>query len=239
MKKHTSRIRCGSFYHIYNRGINGENLFKEKGNFATFFKKYQFHVQPVVQTYAYCLMRNHFHLLVRVRDPIEVNSWYIQRQLSQVYGIRDWYPGQDNHGRVLDILKSDFGIQGMGDELFAEQRVSTHFANFFNSYAQTINRRHGRTGGLFEEVFRRIPVADESHFVQLVCYIHKNPERHKFVKDFREYPYSSYWELMHRSGHLVEGKSVMKWFGDVSGYEQYHLGNEMLHDLDKFSIEFD
>ena len=57
----------GQFYHIYNRGINGENLFKEERNYAYFLQQYAKYLEPVVQTFAYCLLPNHFHLLVRVK----------------------------------------------------------------------------------------------------------------------------------------------------------------------------
>lgn len=64
----------GVFYHIYNRGNNDENLFREQRNYAYFLQLYARHVEPVAETYAYCLLKNHFHLLVRVRGEEEVVS---------------------------------------------------------------------------------------------------------------------------------------------------------------------
>lgn len=61
-------LQYGKVYHIYNRGNNGENLFIEERNYRYFLQLYIKHVHPVVDTYAYCLLRNHFHLLVRVKD---------------------------------------------------------------------------------------------------------------------------------------------------------------------------
>lgn len=57
----------GQYYHIYNRGNNGENLFFEERNYEYFFKLYIRYIYPIADTYAYCLMKNHFHLLVRIR----------------------------------------------------------------------------------------------------------------------------------------------------------------------------
>ncbi|MDD2814449.1 MAG: hypothetical protein PHP00_01760 [Thiotrichaceae bacterium] len=56
----------GQYYHIYNRGNNGENIFFEARNYEYFFKLYIRHIYPIAETYAYCLMRNHFHLLVKI-----------------------------------------------------------------------------------------------------------------------------------------------------------------------------
>ncbi len=67
-------LRRGKVYHIYNRGNNGENLFVEERNYRYFLQLYIRHVHPVVDTYAYCLLRNHFHLLVRVKTVEELEK---------------------------------------------------------------------------------------------------------------------------------------------------------------------
>ncbi|TQE92808.1 MAG: hypothetical protein FKY71_19065 [Spiribacter salinus] len=60
-------LQPGQFYHIYNRGINGATIFREARNYRYFLKKYAHHVTPIAKTYVYCLMPNHFHLLVAMR----------------------------------------------------------------------------------------------------------------------------------------------------------------------------
>jgi len=61
-------LEPGKTYHIYTRGNNGENIFIEARNYAYFLNLYAAHIEPVAETFAYCLLRNHFHLLVRIRD---------------------------------------------------------------------------------------------------------------------------------------------------------------------------
>ena len=61
-------LESGKYYHIYNRGNNGENIFIEDKNYGHFLRLYERHITPVADTFAYCLMRNHFHLLVRIKD---------------------------------------------------------------------------------------------------------------------------------------------------------------------------
>ncbi len=56
------------FYHIYNHANGKENLFYNEGNYDFFLRKYTEHLHSVLETYAYCLLPNHFHLLVRIRD---------------------------------------------------------------------------------------------------------------------------------------------------------------------------
>ena len=61
-------LRHGAYYRIYTRGNNRIDLFREARNYPYFLGLYHTHMYPVVETYAYCLLKNHFHLLVRVRD---------------------------------------------------------------------------------------------------------------------------------------------------------------------------
>ena len=64
----TEPLLYGQFYHIYDRGNNAETLFREERNYPYFLKLDAQYVEPVAETYAYCLMPNHFHLLVRIKD---------------------------------------------------------------------------------------------------------------------------------------------------------------------------
>ena len=62
----------GSYYHIYNRGINRENIFVEEENYYYFLKLIGHHLLLVVDVFAYCLLRNHFHLLIRIKTEDEI-----------------------------------------------------------------------------------------------------------------------------------------------------------------------
>jgi len=64
-------LEYGQYYHIYNRGNNGENLFFEERNYPYFLKLYAHHILPIADTYAYCLLCNHFHALVRIKNQEE------------------------------------------------------------------------------------------------------------------------------------------------------------------------
>lgn len=67
-------LERGNYYHIYNRGINSCTLFKEKDNYEHFLKLFETHIEPIAETFAWCLMKNHFHFLVRIKEIAEINS---------------------------------------------------------------------------------------------------------------------------------------------------------------------
>lgn len=90
-------MEFSKFYHIYNHSNGNENLFLSDKNYQFFLKKYAEHIYPACQTYAYCLMPNHFHLLVKVRseeeiktllslkDEVELNDKFISKRFSNLF----------------------------------------------------------------------------------------------------------------------------------------------------------
>jgi putative transposase len=67
-------IEKGNYYHIYNRGNNRSDIFFEKDNYSYFLKLYDKYISPVAETFAWCLLKNHFHLLVRIKNDDEINA---------------------------------------------------------------------------------------------------------------------------------------------------------------------
>jgi putative transposase len=176
----------GAYYHIYNRGINRQDIFYEDANYDYFLRLLAIHIHPIADIYAYCLLRNHFHLLLRI---------YTEDELSK-------------------------DLTGLGD---LSGLPSKRFSNLFNAYAKAINKRHQRTGSLFQRPFGRVMVISNTQLFNLVVYIHTNPEKHGFVKDFRDWRYSSYALLINpQENALLNRLEVLEWFGNQGGFEASH-----------------
>ena len=77
------------FYHIYNRGVNGEVIFKSNRNFDFFLKKVEEYLIPVCEIYAYCLLPNHFHFLVRIKSESELESLVKVSNLDKAFIIQN------------------------------------------------------------------------------------------------------------------------------------------------------
>ena len=175
-------MQYGQYYHIYNRGNNGEVLFREQRNYPYFLNLYARYIEPVAETYAYCLMSNHFHLLVRIEDK--------DRQSCE-----DCRSYEASHA----------------------------FANLFGTYTKAFNKAHQRTGSLFEKPFRRNLVDSDRYFTYLVVYIHRNPQKHGLVRDFRAWPHSSYQTILSNRPSRIRRAVVLDWFDNRAGFEGAHL----------------
>ena len=198
MKANTKPMHLGGIYHMYNRGINGESLFRNKENYQLFLEKYAKHIHPVAKTYAYSLMGNHFHLLLEIRTMEEIREHFLRAGQTENYQRK--FSSED---RILKF-------------------VSSQFAHLFNGYTQVINHAFSRTGGLFEETFRRIHVDSDAYFSSVAIYIHLNPQLHGFTNDFRDYSYSSFQSHISDKPTHLERDKILEWFGGKDEFIKAH-----------------
>lgn len=74
----------GQFYHIYNRAVGNDLLFYEEDNYRYFLQKYFKYLSNKINTYAYCLLPNHFHFLIQpiIDDPKLLSEIFRQLFIS-------------------------------------------------------------------------------------------------------------------------------------------------------------
>lgn len=190
----------GSTYHPYNHANGRENLFAETKNYYFFLEKLSFHVLPVAEVYAYCLMPNHFHLLIKIRNQKELVEYFSKK----------------NEAIEGQTLRTTF------DEQLLVKKISKAFSNLFNSYTQAFNKMYDRMGSLFMQNMKSIEIIGDESFCKVVHYIHSNPVRHQFVKKMELWEHSSYKVFLSQAPTKLERDYVLKVFGGLDSFVMYH-----------------
>ena len=68
----TQSLIPGEYYHIYNQGNGGQLIYYQEENYRYFLKQYAKYMLGYWETFAYALLPNHFHLLIKVRSESEI-----------------------------------------------------------------------------------------------------------------------------------------------------------------------
>ena len=214
-----SPLLYDTYYHIYNRGNNRENIFIQERNYEYFMRLYEKHVSPIADTFAYCLLRNHFHIAVRTKSEEEIlKTLKASKQTLKVSSVNKNLVGQGNPA------KQDTRQAGkpLGSSVLGSDFLSQQFSNFFNAYTKSINTAYGRTGSLFQHPFGRVPITSDRQFWNVIAYLHQNPQKHGFVEDFRDWKWSSYGVLLSEKLTKLNREAVMDWFGNRQSYIELH-----------------
>ena len=69
-RKYNDPFVEGYLYHIFNRTINKELLFKSNRNFDFFLGRWKKYIGDLMEVYAYCLLPTHFHFLAKVPESV-------------------------------------------------------------------------------------------------------------------------------------------------------------------------
>jgi REP element-mobilizing transposase RayT len=143
----------GALYHLLSRGNERSNIFMDEKDRSSFLDAVgEMSERFDIDVFAYVLMDNHYHLLVRTRR-------------ANLKKAMQW---------------------------------------FGTTYTQRFNRRHVRSGHLFQGRYKSIIIQNDVYLLQLSCYIHRNPLRAGIVKRLAGYRWSSY-------NVYAYGRKVPKW----------------------------
>jgi len=213
----TPPLEHGKFYHIYNRGINSCILFREPDNYEHFLGLYDKYISPVANTYAWVLMGNHFHVLVRIKKEDEIGVYQSLKTDRSNDSVR--------FQTTTNLSESE------GPDKVKKPVIHRHFSHLFNAYTKYFNRKYNRTGKLFETPFKRIQGKSMTQLKYLVYYIHHNPIHHGYCEHYLDYPWSSYLTILSPKQTKLKRDEVLSWYREADTFQKYHSQQS----IDKFS----
>ena len=200
-------LQADKYYHIYNHANGRENLFCMQENYNFFLAKYHIYITPIAETFAYCLMPNHFHLCIKIRSEDDLLIFFkekIERKLLK-NNIKN-FPKVSNFWKVEETRKL----------------ISKQFSNLFSSYTQAFNKQQNRKGNLFQSNFKRKEITSKNYLRSVIFYIHNNPIHHDFVEDIRDWQHSSFESFFSDKVSSLKREEVIKLFENKKNFEEYH-----------------
>lgn len=224
------------FYHLISQGNNKQNIFYKEKNYAYFLLKYATYMTDYLDTCAYCLLPNHFHILVRIKSLksilevavtdfplISEATWKMwDIQISQFE-----FPAKQKIPLVTILQKAN-GIEERNK--IASWTVSEKIRRWLMGYAKAINKQEDLAGSLFRKKFKRKHVTESAYLKYLVWYLHNNPVHHDIFHSLQNYPHSSYQTLISQHDTRLKKGEVLEWFGGLEGFIQYHKDQTLGYD---------
>jgi len=173
----------GFLYHIYNQGNNRQKIFYNRKNYLFFLKKLNEYILPFSEVLAWCLMPNHFHLMVLIKE-VESQGFTLSETLTNA---------TSNPSSTKRTFNNSIGI-------------------LLRTYTRAINKQEGATGSLFRKetkaecincfksakpnfILNNISINNhlsEKQYPQICFnYIHQNPVRANLTNIATDWEFSS------------------------------------------------
>ena len=180
----------GEVYHVYSRTIAKEACFSERHpehaqQFLSYIKRNLAHY---VDFYAYALIPNHFHFIIRVRPEENIPKAIIAKEQTKI----------SERYLAGEISYSTFLID--------------QFKRSLQSFSMFYNRKTGRTGSLWQKRFKRIQLVHPARIVYGIAYVHHNEIHHLKKSGYGLWKWSSYKALLSNRPTLISRASCLDLF---------------------------
>jgi len=218
----------GHLYHIYNQGNNRQKIFFERENYLFFLNKIRTSILPYADILAWCLMPNHFHLMVLVNEVEVYKNEGKSRDATLSRGVT-LSRGATLSRTPTDSTPTDSTPTGSEKTISLNHSIGIMLA----SYTRAINKQQELSGSLFRSKTKaecidclnkitpsfmenKIIINNAEKQYPQICfdYIHNNPVKAKMVIDATDYEFSSaqdYTDI--RNGRLIN-KVIAKKYVD-------------------------
>ena len=203
------KFESGSYYHIYNRGVDSSPTFLTTRDYSFFLEKFNFYLSLSTETLAYCILRNHFHFLIKVLNKNEMDD-KIRFISDSEYEFYYTLPSPKNKHFPIHTL----------------------IGHWMNSYSKYFNKKYNRSGPLWDGRLNKRLIDSETYLQKSICYVHRNPIHHGIVNNYHDYSFSSYSEILNINSDIVSPESTLEVFGGKENFIAAHQDFKGTYDPD-------
>lgn len=187
------------YYHVMSRMACSQYLMDEaaKQMFVKMLRKQAAFCG--LDVLSYCVMGNHFHLLLSVPEKIEISDAELLQRYRVLYDSERCPPSAAKPS-ALEALLADGSADGavLRERILARMGdLSVFMRELKQRFVIWYNRKHGNKGTIWSQRFTSVIVEPTREALSTVAaYIDLNPVRAKLVTDPAEYAFSSYGQAV-------------------------------------------
>lgn len=194
-------------FHVVSRVVDRRKIFgeAEKEQFYRLMRNQE--AFSGIQILGYCLMGNHFHLLLRVpAAPVSLNEHEVIKRLRCIYSDVQ----MDQIRLQLEEWRKE-GNQKQIDDFFDKVRARMYDLSDFvkdlkQRFSTWYNQANERKGTLWEERFKSVLVEGSGRaLMRVMAYIDLNPVRAGIAQAAASYSWSSFSEAVKGNQRAREG----------------------------------
>jgi REP element-mobilizing transposase RayT len=192
------KFEIDNYYHIYNRGVDKRNIFEDQEDYNNFFRRMR-----EMNNSSSDAQRN--FLKLSFGDP-KLSF----RKLMDMPCLVEFvaYCLNPNHFHFLVRQKQEKGIEKFMHKLGL-------------GYTKYFNKKHKRSGALFQGTYKAVAVLKESQLLYVSAYVNMNQEIHAY-SEAKKSIWSSYPDYIGlRRGTLCNKELVLENFKDIQSYVEY------------------
>ena len=198
----TRRIKASgsvAIYHCTTRCVNGEFLLGEEED-KEFFQKLLWECAEFsgVEILTYCIMSNHFHVLVQVSQVERVSDKELMRRYELLYPKPTKYKQASINEMKVELKRGGQNSGKIREQLLKRMHNVSEFMKLVKQrYSTWYNKTHNRYGTLWADRFKSVMVEGaENPLLTMAAYIDLNPVRAGLVSDPKDYRFSGYGEAV-------------------------------------------
>jgi putative transposase len=196
-------------YHIYNRGVDKMEIFRDDEDFKIFLLRLEENLFPERSE------RNNFSKKEKRRKLLPPNSFDLI-----------CYCLMPNHFHII--------IQQLGNT-----PVNKLVSKICTSYSMYFNKKYGRVGALFQDQFKAVLIEDNEQLLWASFYVHKNPLEAGLVDEICDYKWNSFFDYKNGSTEpLCKESIILKQFKSRSNFVSHFYELVKSKETDKKMIGF-
>ncbi len=206
----TLLLEATKIYQLDYFHTSNERLFQVEGDYVVFLKQYAELFSPMVETFAFCLLPNSIHLLVRMKE---------EQELFTFLKSNNRIPEENLSFSEYSNLAS--GTANLVGNIFSLQ-INKQLALLLNTFSQERNKNHQLKTNLLKQRFVKNEISSEEQLKQAMISIHCSPKKESLIGNLVDWKFSSFAAYLSDKPSLLNRDYPMQIFDGRENFIAAH-----------------